>query len=76
MPFSKLPEDATNPMLYFLALAIGISPKLINSFIYAKYKHYRLFEIGKRGGGKRIISSPRIFLKTTQYWSSPGLVDT
>jgi len=68
LPVSKPSLHIKNPMLYFLALAIGISPKLINSFIYAKYKHYRSFEIGKRGGGKRVISSPRIFLKTTQYW--------
>jgi retron-type reverse transcriptase len=51
-----------------LALAIGISPRLLTSFTHAPQKHYRSFQIGKRGGGSREINSPRIFLKTVQYW--------
>jgi len=51
-----------------LALAIGISPRLITSLSHASTRHYREFKIGKKGGGERIISAPRIFLKTVQYW--------
>lgn len=56
------------PSLHLLALAIGISPRLVSYIIYKKSEHYRYFEIGKRGGGTRSISSPRVFLKTIQYW--------
>jgi len=56
--------------IYDLALAIGISPRLITSFLYAPENHYRSFEIGKRGGGTRTIKAPRLFLKVLQYWIS------
>lgn len=51
-----------------LGIALGISPRLLTSFIHKPARHYRQFEIGKRGGGKRVISSPRLFLKVIQYW--------
>ena len=51
-----------------LALAIGVSPRLLTSFTHKPENHYRTFKIGKKGGGEREISSPRFFLKTVQYW--------
>lgn len=51
-----------------LSLAIGISPRLITSFLHASKNYYRQFTIGKRGGGERVISAPRLFLKVVQYW--------
>ena len=51
-----------------LALCIGISPRLLSSFLHKPTNHYRVFTIGKRSGGKREIASPRFFLKTVQYW--------
>lgn len=51
-----------------LALAIGVSPRLITAFIHAPNRYYRTFSIGKRGGGTRTICSPKIFLKVIQYW--------
>lgn len=51
-----------------LGLAIGVSPRLLTSFIHKPTNHYREFKIGKRGGGERRISAPRLFLKTIQYW--------
>jgi retron-type reverse transcriptase len=51
-----------------LGLAIGISPGLLTSCIHGPKGHYRHFTIQKRGGGDRLISAPRIFLKTVQYW--------
>ena len=57
-----------------LSLALGISARLISSFMHKPGNHYRQFEIGKRGGGKRVISAPRLFLKTTQSWISDYLL--
>lgn len=51
-----------------LGVALGISPRLLTSFIHKPSRHYRQFEIGKRGGGSRLISSPKAFLKVVQYW--------
>ncbi len=51
-----------------LSLAIGISARLMTSLLHATDKYYRQFKIGKRGGGERVISSPRTYLKTVQYW--------
>lgn len=62
---SAAPDDLT---ITDLATALGISPRLLSSFIHKPSHHYRQFEIGKRGGGCRVISSPKIFLKVVQYW--------
>ncbi|MEN8206099.1 MAG: retron St85 family RNA-directed DNA polymerase [Pseudomonadota bacterium] len=51
-----------------LGISLGISPRLLTSFIHKPSHHYRQFEIGKRGGGTRTISSPKVFLKVVQYW--------
>lgn len=51
-----------------LAVTLGISPRLLTSFSHKPSRHYRQFEIGKRGGGSRVISSPKTFLKVLQYW--------
>jgi len=67
----KASEDAPierDMSLTQLALAIGVSPRLLTSFTHKAVNHYRFFSIGKKGGGKREIASPRFFLKTVQYW--------
>ncbi|OLN24937.1 Retron-type RNA-directed DNA polymerase [Desulfovibrio sp. DV] len=51
-----------------ISLCIGISPSLLVSMSNKPEDHYRTYEIGKKNGGTRIIHSPRIFLKTVQYW--------
>ncbi len=51
-----------------LAMCIGISPRLISSFVHKTENHYRRFSIPKKTGGEREIASPRFFLKTVQYW--------
>ncbi|MCK5874796.1 MAG: retron St85 family RNA-directed DNA polymerase, partial [Alcanivoracaceae bacterium] len=58
-----------------LALAIGVTPRLLSSFVHKKENHYRTFSIPKRGGGYRTISSPRFFLKTVQYWIKSYFID-
>lgn len=57
-----------NLSVVHMATAIGVSPNLLTSMGNKPEKHYRTFEIGKRSGGKRVIKSPRVFLKTVQYW--------
>jgi len=51
-----------------LALGIGISARLISSFMHNGQKHYREFEIPKKSGGMRKICAPRTMLKVVQYW--------
>lgn len=63
-----------NPFRTYIAAAIGISPKLIGYMIRKPSDHYRSFKIGKRGGGERNIDSPRVFLKTIQYWIADYLL--
>lgn len=65
---SDRPAEAGDLSVTDLGLAIGISPRLLTSFMHRSDNHYREFTIGKRGGGERTISSPRLFLKTVQYW--------
>jgi len=65
---SHKPASGNDLSITDLSLAIGISPRLITSFIHAPKNHYRQYKIGKRGGGNRIIDSPRTFIKIVQYW--------
>lgn len=80
-PTLKLLQQATadSPLdrdmsLSQLALAIGVSPRLLTSFTHKTENHYRTFSIGKKGGGEREIASPRFFLKTVQYWIKSYIV--
>ncbi len=65
---SNRPELGNDLSITDLSLAIGVSPRLLTSFIHAPQNHYRKFEIGKRGGGSRVINSPRTFIKVVQYF--------
>ena len=65
---SGKPAEEGDLSITDLGVALGISPRLLTSFIHKPSKHYRQFEIGKRGGGSRIINSPKTFLKVVQYW--------
>ena len=47
-------------------LMLGVSPKLIQQLAWRPERHYRSFELAKRGGGFRTIDSPRVFLKVVQ----------
>ena len=49
-----------------LGMMLGISPRLILQIARHPVRHYRRFEVPKRGGGSREISSPRVFLKVIQ----------
>lgn len=51
-----------------IGLMLGISPGLVVQIMVKPDKHYRSFEIPKRGGGTRNIESPRTFLKVIQQF--------
>lgn len=51
-----------------LALILGISPKLVYAMAHAPDRYYRRFELPKKGGGRREIATPRVFLKVVQRW--------
>jgi hypothetical protein len=51
-----------------IALALGVSSKLLGGLMHRPEHHYRVFEIPKATGGTRKIHSPRTFMKVTQYF--------
>ncbi len=65
---SRNPAEQSDLSITDLGIALGVSPRLLTSFTHKPSRHYRQFEIGKRGGGKRLISSPKAFLKVVQYY--------
>lgn len=67
-PYLDIKTTKSDLNVIELSLAIGVSPRLISSLAYNPQKYYRVFEIGKRGGGTRKICSPKIYLKVIQYW--------
>lgn len=58
------------PDLINLGLMIGLTPRLISQIVARPDRHYRAFQLKKKGGGSRDISSPRVFLKTIQRFIS------
>lgn len=65
---SSSPAEGNDLSLHDFAVCMGVSPRLISSILHDINKQYRSYEIGKRGGGTRLISSPRTFLKVFQWW--------
>lgn len=64
-------EVAENPYLLNvkeLALAIGVSARLLTAMAHKTEHYYRFFELQKATGGTRPIAAPRTFLKVVQYW--------
>ncbi len=51
-----------------LAVYLGISPKLVSHMVLRPHRYYRGFEILKKNGGRRMITAPRVFLKTVQRY--------
>jgi hypothetical protein len=50
-----------------IALCLGVSLEMLSWLqIDRRARHYRIFDVAKRGGGRRPIESPRIFLKVVQ----------
>jgi len=51
-----------------LAVCLGVSVKIISQIAAAPNRHYRHFDISKKGGGRRGIDSPRVFLRVIQWF--------
>lgn len=51
-----------------LSVCVGVSAQLIWNITRATHKHYRRFEVPKKGGGVRVIESPKVFLKVIQWF--------
>ncbi len=51
-----------------LSAILGVSHKLLFVMAHNPKKYYRTFQIPKRSGGDRLISTPRVFLKVVQRW--------
>jgi len=55
---------------------LGRTNEYLSSVINSSENHYREFEIKKRSGSKRIISSPYPALLETQYWIFDNILKT
>ncbi|MGO7751137.1 reverse transcriptase domain-containing protein [Rhizobium ruizarguesonis] len=51
-----------------VAAYMGISPSLLRQVIHKPAYHYREFSIVKANGAERKISTPKTYLKVTQWW--------
>jgi retron-type reverse transcriptase len=51
-----------------LSFILGISHRLLYAMANVPARYYRHFQIEKRSGGTRLISTPRVFLKVVQRW--------
>jgi RNA-directed DNA polymerase len=51
-----------------IAIYLGISPKLVSHMVMRPSRYYNTFEIVKKNGGRRLITAPRVFLKTVQRY--------
>jgi retron-type reverse transcriptase len=71
--------NACDRKFYFdyvgIGMCLGLSPQLIWNISRRQDGHYRTFEIPKKGGGVRIIQSPRVFLKVIQWFLADYVLD-
>jgi retron-type reverse transcriptase len=51
-----------------IALYLGVSPRLLSRMAINPSSYYRTFQIQKKNGGQRLITAPRVFLKTIQRY--------
>lgn len=51
-----------------IAFYLGISPRLVSHMVTHPHKYYASFQILKRNGKPRMITAPRVFLKTVQRY--------
>jgi len=58
-----------------IALALGISPRMLGILLHRPERHYRAFQIPKASGGVREIRAPRTYMKVTQYFVLDYLLD-
>lgn len=58
-----------------LAVVLGIGPGILASILKKPERHYRDFMLKKSDGSKRLISSPRTYLKVIQWWILDNILD-
>lgn len=63
---SRLPPLMNTQTLPFL---LGVNPRLITDMRRRPRSYYRIFRLGKKGGGHRTIWAPRRFVKIIQRWT-------
>lgn len=51
-----------------IANYIGVSPSLLRQILHRPSFHYSRYSIPKKSGGVRMISAPRTYLKSIQWW--------
>ncbi|PYL74384.1 MAG: hypothetical protein DMF26_11255 [Verrucomicrobia bacterium] len=51
-----------------IAIYLGVSPKLVSHMVIRPSRYYNTFEITKKNGSRRLITAPRVFLKTVQRY--------
>jgi len=51
-----------------IAIYLGVSPKLLSHMVKRPVRYYNSFEIRKKNGQQRLITAPRVFLKTVQRY--------
>lgn len=51
-----------------IALALGVSSRLLTALMHKPESHYRTFEIPKANGKPRVIRAPRTMMKMVQYF--------
>jgi len=59
IPFVRGPE---------IGIYLGVSPKLLSHMVKRPVRYYNAFEIRKKNGQQRLITAPRVFLKTVQRY--------
>ncbi|MGO8086422.1 reverse transcriptase domain-containing protein [Rhizobium leguminosarum] len=57
-----------------LAAYLGISASTVRQILHRPSYHYRTFEIKKKSGGIRRISTPRTYLKVIQWWIADNIL--
>lgn len=58
-----------------IAAYLSISPSLIRQILHKKEYHYRQFELKKKDGTPRVISTPKTYLKVIQWWICDNILD-
>lgn len=58
-----------------IAAYLGVSPKLVRQVLHKPSYHYRFFEIRKKVGKPRQITTPKTYLKVIQWWICDNILD-
>lgn len=59
-----------------LASYLGISGSIIRQILERKVFHYRMFPLKKTDGTRRIIKTPKTYLKVIQWWINDNVLST